>query len=537
MTALVLLGSTLIIIPEIGILYYFPKFIQSMSSVADRRLLLAAVASGAIRIIGGLFLAWLITFLSSRSVRSLRDHAMGPNLHSVRHLQREGLGDFYRQFVDLPTTAAPIALNFLVFVTGALSAVTFLGAAIFLAPVISISFLIAGMLSQTFLYRIRRSAGRASSDFIEIRRSFVFDAENLSRSLSLLVGLGKKDFVRHSLHDLSEAEIAGYRRQEFFSQVSSHVYIGLASSCLLVALFLQSLLLPSIAFDAAAATASFLFIRSLSYIGQSQHCWIWLARVTSMDAEMRIAQSGRKQSSSSTTKDRRQEIELSWDFGRSFSANNQNFSSHFVVDLRALQFSEDDYLEFRCSDTGLLEIQGGSLVGIRGNSGVGKSTLLETLTCSSDVFSVSHLHASARRPELSFVPQGAVPLTSNLNRFSKYLTETRRQDFAHRPTFDCSAVLDRLFSEGAFIGDDRLPFGSEGLSGGQEKRLATIWSLLSSADIHLLDEPTSGLDSVSASEVVDLLSNIPNDRLIIASTHDQTLLDHCHVVISLGSAT
>lgn len=535
LNVLAFLGSALIIVPEVGILYYFPKFIESMSSAADRRFLFLSVSSSVLRICGGLFLSWLIAFLSSRSVRALRDLAVESNLHSVRYLERAGLGDFFRQFVDLPTTAAPIALNFMVFVTGLLSSFIFLAAAIFLSPLISISFLIAGLLSQLALYWIRRSAGQASSDFVEIRRSFVFDTEIFSRSLSLLVGLGKKDFARHSLHDLSEAEIAGYRRQEFFSQISSQIYIGLASSFLLIALFIQSLVLPGIAFNASAATASFLFIRSLSYLGQAQHCWIWLARVTTIDSELHRTERGRKPTRPSSSKSTHQIIKLSCDFRTTLSANTQSSTTRFIVDLGALQYLVDDYFEFRPADVAQLEIRGGSLIGICGSSGIGKSTLLETFACSSDVLSVSHMNGHPTKPEVSFVPQGAVPLSSNLNRFGKYLIKTEGQGSEHRPEFDCSSVLRRLSSEGALVIDGKLPFGRDGLSGGQQKRLVTLWSLLGFAEIHILDEPTSGLDSTSTSEVLDLLSNVPTDRLVIASTHDKALLDRCNVVITLNS--
>jgi len=508
-----------------------------MSSEVNPRLLVLALVCGFVRILGGLVVSWMITFFSSCSIRLLREHAAGESLPSLSHLQRGGLGVFYRLFVDLPSSIAPLSLNFVVFCTGLLSSLTFLGAALFLSPQISVVFLSAGILSQLSLYGIRRAAGRSSAKFVAIRQSFVLDTEMLSQSLPLLLGLGRSDFVRRSLCDISEVEISGYRRQEFFAQLSSHVYIGLASSYLVLGLYIQSLIFPGVIFDTASATASFLFVRALSYFGQAQHCWIWLARVSSIDTEMQTASKELQQRQVSPDGNKRQTVELSCEVKTRSIEGSRGITRRFYLDLKALQNADESYFEFRSAGEQMLEIPGSSLVGVRGYSGAGKSTLLETLACNLEILGAFPKSENPNRLAVSLVPQGSVPLSAKARRFSDYLTERSEGELNVREEFGCDDVLSRLGVEGALSTDGPFPLSSGGLSGGQEKRLSTIWSLKGAADIHLLDEPTSGLDSTSASEVLDLLSNIPGDRVVIASSHDQALLGQCNIIIHLQPTT
>lgn len=58
------------------------------------------------------------------------------------------------------------------------------------------------------------------------------------------------------------------------------------------------------------------------------------------------------------------------------------------------------------------------------------------------------------------------------------------------------------------------------LSGGQKQRVAIARALAKDTPIILADEPTGSLDSKSAKEVVQLLSQVAKDRLVIIVTHN-----------------
>ena len=63
------------------------------------------------------------------------------------------------------------------------------------------------------------------------------------------------------------------------------------------------------------------------------------------------------------------------------------------------------------------------------------------------------------------------------------------------------------------------------LSGGQMQRVAIARALVNDPDILLADEPTGALDSSTSTQIMDLLSEVANDRLVIMVTHNAELAE------------
>ena len=61
------------------------------------------------------------------------------------------------------------------------------------------------------------------------------------------------------------------------------------------------------------------------------------------------------------------------------------------------------------------------------------------------------------------------------------------------------------------------------LSGGQMQRVAIARALVNNPDILLADEPTGALDSKTSTQIMDLLSVVAKDRLVIMVTHNSEL--------------
>ena len=66
----------------------------------------------------------------------------------------------------------------------------------------------------------------------------------------------------------------------------------------------------------------------------------------------------------------------------------------------------------------------------------------------------------------------------------------------------------------------------ERLSGGQQRRLALAVQLLRGAEVLLLDEPTAGLDWSIRSDVLNLLSDLAKDQVLLVVTHEPDLFEH-----------
>lgn len=73
------------------------------------------------------------------------------------------------------------------------------------------------------------------------------------------------------------------------------------------------------------------------------------------------------------------------------------------------------------------------------------------------------------------------------------------------------------------------------LSGGQQQRIAVARALAPKPQFILADEPTANLDSVSAGNLLDIMSRLNKEEQMtfIFSTHDQRVIDRARRVITL----
>lgn len=63
------------------------------------------------------------------------------------------------------------------------------------------------------------------------------------------------------------------------------------------------------------------------------------------------------------------------------------------------------------------------------------------------------------------------------------------------------------------------------LSGGEMQRVAIARALANNPEILLCDEPTGALDSVTSTQILDLIKEVANDRLVIMVTHNSELAE------------
>ena len=166
-----------------------------------------------------------------------------------------------------------------------------------------------------------------------------------------------------------------------------------------------------------------------------------------------------------------------------------------------------------------LKASPGEPVLISGNSGSGKTSLLEVISGLAGAQKGSihwNQEALTRRqrrwlcgvvfqfPERHFL---GLNVSQELKLGHKRLTSEER-----------SNVLRRVG-----LGDVDLRQAPERLSGGQQRRLALAVQLLRRPQVLLLDEPTAGLDWSVRSEVLELLQDLAQDRLLIVVTHEPDL--------------
>ena len=72
---------------------------------------------------------------------------------------------------------------------------------------------------------------------------------------------------------------------------------------------------------------------------------------------------------------------------------------------------------------------------------------------------------------------------------------------------------------------DRMSFKPTQLSGGQKQRVAIARAIVNHPKILLADEPTGALDTATSVQVMELLKEVANDRLVVMVTHNPELAE------------
>ncbi len=186
-----------------------------------------------------------------------------------------------------------------------------------------------------------------------------------------------------------------------------------------------------------------------------------------------------------------------------------------------------------------LDLPETGLVAITGPSGSGKTTLLRSvlgfLTPRAGTVlwrgrSVEELDEVELAATVGYVPQGHELLSGEL-------IDTLRmgREVSVEQVERAVAAVGLSDTVAALPAGLRTSLGEDGggLSGGQRQRIAIARALIGEPVALLLDEPTSNLDAASEREIVELLSSLARDRLVVAVTHRPALAQAADLVVAL----
>ena len=194
--------------------------------------------------------------------------------------------------------------------------------------------------------------------------------------------------------------------------------------------------------------------------------------------------------------------------------------------------------EFDCT------IRKGEYIGIRGSSGIGKSTLfnllLGFLKPDGGEIRIDGVLLSAENRKLwhrriGYVPQGVFILDGTLaenvalgccdiskEKVKRILRQVRLDEWVD----ELPLGIDTLLGE-----------SGARLSGGQKQRVGIARALYKEADILLLDEATSALDTATECEIYEMICGLRNDYrglTVLSIAHRESSLAFCNRIITLN---
>ncbi|MDR0552806.1 MAG: ATP-binding cassette domain-containing protein [Holosporales bacterium] len=180
-------------------------------------------------------------------------------------------------------------------------------------------------------------------------------------------------------------------------------------------------------------------------------------------------------------------------------------------------------------DTINIEVQRGSIIGIVGPSGGGKSTLLRCIQ-GLEAIDSGKIEKYGRTgfmfQDFQLFPHMTVlknltfaPLIRSLASVSNSGIIDKREAESHIEN-EAMQILQKLG-----LGHKAAAYPAA-LSGGQKQRVALARSMMMKPCILLCDEPTSGLDQATGEEVASLLNKVNNDSgiTVIIASHDRDFL-------------
>ncbi len=178
-----------------------------------------------------------------------------------------------------------------------------------------------------------------------------------------------------------------------------------------------------------------------------------------------------------------------------------------------------------------LEIPFGTHLGITGDSGTGKTTLIHLLAriwdptfgkITIDGVNLKHFSESDLRKTISLVTQHShifnASIRDNLTLFQNTLSDDAL--LAALEKVDLAELIKNM-PDG--LNTEMGEFGKN-FSGGQIRRIAMARALLVNAPILILDEPSTGLDDILMEKIWNNCENDFNNKTIIVITHDENLL-------------
>ncbi|MBN2545473.1 MAG: ABC transporter ATP-binding protein [Spirochaetes bacterium] len=179
---------------------------------------------------------------------------------------------------------------------------------------------------------------------------------------------------------------------------------------------------------------------------------------------------------------------------------------------------------------------------IVGPSGSGKSTLLHLIGCldtptSGEVLFDNTSVGNMKKDELAYLRREKMGFIFQAYNLIPVLTAFENVAFPLTLLgYNSEEIKEKSYESLKVVGlesmEKRRPTE---MSGGQQQRVAIARALIKAPKLILADEPTANLDSITATEVLEIMKKLNQDKKVtfLFSTHDKLVMDFANRIIKL----
>jgi ABC-type bacteriocin/lantibiotic exporter with double-glycine peptidase domain len=174
------------------------------------------------------------------------------------------------------------------------------------------------------------------------------------------------------------------------------------------------------------------------------------------------------------------------------------------------------------------------IYGIKGKSGIGKSSVFDVLLgfntdFTGEIFINDIIFTKndilSLKSKIHLVEQ-KVPIFCDTIAENILLGRSGYQENL-QPVLESCLLQDLVLDKGV---DHKLYFNGSDLSGGQMQRIGLARGLVGNPDVLILDETLTGIDTVSKKIIVNNLGKLFENKILILISHDEDILNKCDVV-------
>lgn len=209
------------------------------------------------------------------------------------------------------------------------------------------------------------------------------------------------------------------------------------------------------------------------------------------------------------------------------------------IRIENLSFSYPQKVIFNNLNVNILK---GTILGVKGLSGAGKSTFVDLisglLTPHKGKISVGgkvidKTNLDSWRDLIGYVPQGVRIIDDTIRKNIAFGIKESEIDGKKLVEVAVTSGVDQLFKKNNLNFDSNCGDNGNNLSGGQKQRIGIARALYKNPELLILDESTASLDKKTESEILNTIFKLKGSMTIIMISHSKKVISYCDKVLEL----